>query len=452
MSAHKQQKKHAAPQRKGAEVDFLPAALEVLEKPPSPIGRAVSVLMMLFAAVTIAWMYFSEMDVVVTAQGRVVPTERVKLIQAADAGVIRTIKVRNGQIVKKGEELIEFDSTATTADRARLMREQAEAQIEVVRLKAQLAADPTLFQPPAGIDPAIARTQRSLLVSRLEEQAEKLAGMDQDIARRRADRDAVQSTVVKLERTLPLLKKRLEKNRSLEKMQFLSELNVMDNELQVIDQENELQIQRYRLIQSAANLAVAARQRRQIQAQFSAETLAALAEASRRSAAVTQELVKVEKKKSLQRLRAPIDGIVQQLVVNTIGGVVTAAQTLMIIVPADGDLEIDAKVLNKDIGFVRVGQLAAVKFETYQFTRYGFIEGTMQWVGLDAMSDPKLGLVFPVRILLSDTKMPNKVNGRRGSVAPGMTVTADISIGKRRVLSYFLEPILRYKEESLRER
>ncbi len=452
MSAHEQQTKQPTPRRKGAELDFLPAALEVLEKPPSPIGRAVSLLMMVFAALAIAWMYFSKMDVVVTAQGQVVPSGHVKLIQAAEAGVVRTIKVRNGQVVEKGEELIGLDSTTTTADRARLMREQVEAQIEVARLKAQLASDPTLFQPPAGIDSAIAETQKSLLISRLQERKEKLAGLGHDIARRRADRDAIRSTVVKLERTLPLLKKRLEKKQSLARKRFLSELAVMDSELEVINQENELQIQRHRLTESEANLAVAIRRRKQMQAEFSAETLAALAEGSRRIAAVTQELVKVEKKRSLRRLRAPIDGVVQQLAVNTIGGVVTAAQTLMVIVPANGELEIDATVLNKDIGFVRVGQRAAVKFETFQFTRHGFIEGTMQWVGLDAMSDPQLGLVFPVRILLSDTTMPNRVNGRRGSVAPGMAVTADIAIGKRRVLEYFLAPILRYKEESLRER
>jgi hemolysin D len=332
------------------------------------------------------------------------------------------------------------------------MREQLEAKIEVARLKAQIAADPALFKPPADIEAAIADTQRSLLVSRLQEQEEKLAGLNHDIARRSADRDAIRSTVVKLEKTLPLMKQRLEKNQSLARKQFLSELNVMDNELEVINQENELQIQRHRLAESEASLAVATRQRNQMQAEFRAETLAALAEASRRSAAVTQELVKVEQKKSLQRLHAPIDGVVQQLAINTIGGVVTAAQTLMVIVPAEGDLEIDAKVLNKDIGFVRVGQTAAVKFETYQFTRHGFIEGKMQWVGNDAMSDPQLGLVFPVRILLADTMVPNKVNGQRGSVAPGMAVTADIAIGSRRVLEYFLAPILRYKEESLRER
>lgn len=452
MSARNTQKSQPTPRRKGAEVDFLPAALEVLEKPPSPIGRAVSIAMMLFAALAIAWMYYSEMDVVVTAQGQVVPTGHVKLIQAAEAGVVRDIKIRDGQLVKKGEELIELDSTTTTADRARLMREQLEARVEVARLKAQLALDAGEFRPPPDVDPSIAETQRSLLISRLQERDEKLAGLEHDIARRRADRDAIRSTVVKLEQTLPLLRKRLEKNQSLAKNQFLSELNVMDNELEVIDKENELQIQRHRLAESEASLAVAIRQRKQMEAEFNAETLAALAEASRRDAAVTQELVKVEKKKSLQRLRAPIDGVVQQLAVNTIGGVVTAAQTLMVIVPANGDLEIDAKVLNKDIGFVRVGQRAAVKFETYQFTRHGFIEGTMQWVGIDAMNDPQLGLVYPVRILLSDTTMPNKVNGNRGSVAPGMAVTADIAIGKRRVLEYFLAPILRYKEESLRER
>jgi hemolysin D len=452
MSAHNEQKKPTAVRRKGAEMDFLPAALEVLEKPPSPIGRAVSITMMLFAALAIAWMYFSEMDIVVTAQGQVVPSGHVKLIQAADAGVVRAIKVRNGQFVKKGEELVELDSTSTTADRARLKREQLEARVEVARLKAQIASDPALFQPPPDIESSIADTQKSLLVSRLQEQEEKLAGLNHDIARRSADRDAIRSMVVKLEKTLPLMKQRLEKNQSLARKHFLSELNVMDNELEVINQENELQIQRHRLAESEASLAVAIRSRNQMQAEFRAETLAALAEASRRNAAVTQELVKVEQKKSLQRLRAPIDCVVLQLAVNTIGGVVTAAQTLMVIVPAEGDLEIDAKVLNKDIGFVRVGQRAAVKFETYQFTRHGFIEGTMQWVGNDAMNDPQLGLVFPVRILLSDTMVPNKVNGQRGAVAPGMSVTADIAIGSRRVLEYFLAPILRYKEESLRER
>lgn len=452
MSAHDQHKKPTVIRRKGAEIAFLPAALEVLEKPPSPIGRAVSITVMLFAALAITWMYFSKMDIVVTAQGQVVPSGHVKLIQAADAGVVRAIKVRDGQFVKKGEELVELDSTSTTADRARLMREQLEAQVEVARLRAQIASDPALFQPPADIERSIADTQRSLLISRLQEQEEKLAGLNQDIARRSADRDAIRSTIVKLEKTLPLMKQRLEKNQSLARKQFLSELNVMDNELEVINQENELEIQRHRLAESEASLAVAIRQRNQMEAGFRAKTLAALAEASRRNAAVTQELVKVEQKKSQQRLRAPIDGVVQQLAVNTIGGVVTAAQTLMVIVPAEGDLEIDAKVLNKDIGFVRVGQRAAVKFETYQFTRHGFIEGTMQWVGNDAMNDPQLGLVFPVRILLSDTKVPNKVNGQRGSVAPGMSVTADIAIGSRRVLEYFLAPILRYKEESLRER
>ena len=452
MSSRSRQKSIAPPRRKGAEVDFLPAALEVLEKPPSPVGRIVSIAMMLFAALAIAWMYYSEIDVVVTAQGQVVPSGRVKLIQAAEAGVVRNIKVRDGQHVAQGEELIELDSTTTTADSARLMRERLEARVEAARLKAQLALDADLFQPPADVDPSIAETQQSLLISRLEERAEKLAGLDYDIARRRADGDAIHSTIVKLEQTLPLLRQRLEKNQSLARNQFLSELTLMDNKLEVIEKENELQIQRHRLTESKASLAAAIRQRKQAEAEFSAETLAALADASRRSAAITQELVKIEKRKSLQRLRAPIDGVVQQLAVNTIGGVVTAAQTLMVIVPANGELEIDAKVLNKDIGFVRVGQRAAVKFETYQFTRHGFIDGTMQWVGVDAMSDPQLGLVYPVRILLSDTRMPNRVGGNRGAVAPGMAVTADIAIGKRRVLDYFLAPILRYKEESLRER
>ena len=124
----------------------------------------------------------------------------------------------------------------------------------------------------------------------------------------------------------------------------------------------------------------------------------------------------------------------------------------MVVVPADIRLEVEAQVLNKDIGFIEAGQLAAVKFETYSFIRHGYIEGTLEWVGNDAVADPELGAVYPVRISLADLQMPNEIDGRRGVVAPGMSVTADIAIGKRRVLDYFLAPILRYKEESLRER
>ncbi|TDF56790.1 HlyD family efflux transporter periplasmic adaptor subunit, partial [Cupriavidus sp. L7L] len=154
----------------------------------------------------------------------------------------------------------------------------------------------------------------------------------------------------------------------------------------------------------------------------------------------------------LQILRAPIDGVVQQLAVTTVGGVVTQAQPVAIVVPENTALEVDAQVQNKDIGYVKPGQRVITKVETFDFTRFGYIEGQVQWVGTDAVNDQKLGPIYPVRIRLAEQATPNSVNGRKGALTPGMSVTADIRVDERRMISYFLSPLLRYKDEALRER
>ena len=177
-----------------------------------------------------------------------------------------------------------------------------------------------------------------------------------------------------------------------------------------------------------------------------------LADATKRRDATEKELTKAQQRTQLQVLRAPIDGVVQQLTVFTEGGVVTQAQVLMTIVPASEGLEVEAKVLNRDIGHVRVGQRVINKIETFDFTRYGYIEGEVQWVGTDAVVDERLGPVYPVRIRLLQSETPNVVRGKRGQITAGMSVTSDIRIGERRMAEYFMAPLLRYKEESLRER
>jgi hemolysin D len=143
---------------------------------------------------------------------------------------------------------------------------------------------------------------------------------------------------------------------------------------------------------------------------------------------------------------------VQQLAVTTVGGVVTAAQPLLTIVPEQGPLEIEAQVMNRDIGHLQVGQRVINKIETYDFTRYGFLDGEVLWVGTDAVQDPKLGPVYPVRIQLAQTRTPHAVNGRYGEATAGMNVTADIRTDERRLIDYLIAPLLRYKQEALRER
>jgi hemolysin D len=238
----------------------------------------------------------------------------------------------------------------------------------------------------------------------------------------------------------------------LAKTGHITEAGLIETRLELINLDKEIAVQVYRLDELAAGLE-AARQKLQLaQAEFRARTSTELADAMQRREATRQELVKAEQRRELQWLKAPIDGVVQQLSVSTVGGVVTAAQPLMTIVPHDAALEVEAQVQNRDIGHLRIGQRVVTKVETFDFTRYGTIEGQVQWVGTDAIVDPKLGPVYPVRISLEATQTPNQVQGKSGAVAAGMSVTADIRTGERRLISYFLAPLLRYRDESLRER
>ncbi len=433
------------------EHDFLPAALEVLEKPPAPLGRIISLAIMSFMIILVLWMVFAKMEVVVAAQGRVVPSGSVKVIQSADGGVIKAIHVRNGQKVEKGEVLLELDSTSVNADRERLKREFFESQVEFARLKAQFENRKELQIDLENIDPDMVQTQSFLLISRLDQLDNKLNTLDSDIQRRKSDVQALKSEIERLESTLPLLKKRYQNKARLNKKGFVSDVEMIDAELEVINTSKELDIQRHRLEEARANLLAAKSQRAQAEAEFRSNTLADLAEVAKRRESSGKELIKAKQRHDRQFLRAPVDGVVQQVMVSTVGGVVTAAEKLMVVVPDNIGLEVEAKILNKDVGFVEREQKTAVKINAFQFTKHGTLDGTIQWVATDAVMDEKLGPVFPARIAVHAVDMPNIVNGRRGRIQPGMTVTADIKIGSRRVIEYFLSPLLRKKEESLRE-
>ena len=150
------------------------------------------------------------------------------------------------------------------------------------------------------------------------------------------------------------------------------------------------------------------------------------------------------------QLRAPVAGTVQQLAVHTVGGVVTPAQPLLAVVPSEDGLEIEATVLNKDIGFVRPGQRATVKIDSFPYTRYGYLEASVESVSHDAAQDEKAGLVFPARVKLASAVL--QVDGTAVQLSPGMSLNVEIKTGRRRLIDYLLSPLQSHAQESLRER
>lgn len=434
---------------------FLPAAIEIGETPP-PVAARVLVYVLVGAFVLAgAVACIAHVEVVASAGGRVVPSGRVKLIQPLTASVVRQIHVDEGQTVEADQLLVDLDPTNAAADRARLGQESEGNALQLARLREQLAAlgqpadAPLAFEAPLDAAPERVARQRELLRSAVDGFRARLRALDREIEQREADGMAARAAISRLEATLPLLRERSATLEKLGETQIVPRTELLEFREQLVGQEKELEIQRARLRSARAAIASARERLQSERASVEQATLQELAEVERQGDALREELKKADQRSRLDQLRSPIRGVVQQLVVHTQGGVVMPAQTLMVIVPSDGNLEVDATVLNRDIGFVHADQAAVIKLEPFPFTRYGTIPGTVEHVSTDVIVDEKLGAVYRARVRLERDWL--MVDGKTVRLTPGMSATVELDVGRRRLIEFVLAPLLTYRDEALRE-
>lgn len=444
------------PARLNHEVQFLPAALALQEQPVHPAPRYIQWTIMAFAALTLLWACIGEIDVVATASGKIVPSGKSKVIQPSEVAVVKAIHVYDGQQVKVGDLLIELDTSMTGADVERLNSDLLAAQVDSARSSALLdaiqhnRAPASLAQliPQASAEQQLA-AQRWLQGQYLELQS-SLEQSAAAIEQRSAEIQTAQNTVASLELSLPITRELAANYKRLLERQFVAKHAYLEKEQIRLDQERELSIQQSRVRELSAAKKAAQSQQNSVIAQTRRAMLDLQHESEQRAAALTQELKKAQQRDNLMRLTAPVDGTVQQLAIHTNGGVVTEAQPLMVIVPSDQPVEVEAMLENKDIGFVRPGQTVEIKVETFSFTKYGVVDGLVQSISNDAIEDERLGLVYSARIQLK--KKTIQVGEKLIALSPGMAVRAEVKTDKRKVIDYFLSPLQQYTAESLSER
>jgi hemolysin D len=460
--------------RRSEELAFLPAALEIVETPPSPTGRMIAATLMLLFCAALVWSWWGTIDIVASATGKIVPSGRTKVIQPFETGVVRSIRVQDGQVVKAGDVLIELDPTVNAAERDHLHNDLLAEQLNIARLHAALAGgnDPMAdFLPPIDADPTLITTQRALLLNQVAEHQAKIAALVRQQAQKEAEQATTAATIEKLEALIPVIQPRVDMRKTLMDKDLGSKLTYYETLQLLVEQQKELTVQKSRLREAEAAVAAIRETRRQAEAEYRHTLSDELAKTEQKASGLTQELIKAEQKTRLQRLAAPVDGMVQQLAIHTVGGVVTPAQALLVVVPSDSRLEIEAMVSNRDIGFVRPGQEAEIKIDTFNFTRYGLLQGQVLSVSQDAIirdrqrdrpedrgqgapnetSEPKgQELNYSARISLDRTQM--QIDEQMVNLSPGMAVTVEIKTGSRTILSYLLSPLMRYRHEILRER
>jgi hemolysin D len=454
------------------ELEFLPAALEIVETPPSPLGRAIGATLIGLFVLALAWASLGHVDIVATAPGKIIPTGYSKLIQPFETGVVHAILVTNGQTVNAGDVLIELDSTINEGETNHLRGDLQSAQLDIARLRAALTDtdDPiAAFHPPEGANPALVAMQRQFLVAQVAEHRAKIAALDGQRAQKEAELGTISATVDKLDAVIPTIEERVNIRKALS--EYSNRLQYFEVLQQLTESQQERLVQKSHLKEAKAAVAAIVETRGQTNAEYRRTLFGELAETERKAAGFAADLSKAEQRTKLQQLTAPVSGIVQQLSVHTVGGVVTPAQSLAVIVPSDSLLEVEAMVSNRDVGFVHAGDEVEIKVDTFDFTRYGLLHGQVLSISSDAIvrdnsanqskdkqpgstsdsSEPKgQELTYAARISVDRAQM--QVEDKKVNLSPGMAVTAEIKTGSRRIISYLLSPLVKYKQESLRER
>jgi hemolysin D len=382
--------------------------------------------------------------------------------------------VQDGQAVKAGDVLIELDPTVNAAERDHLHDDLLAEHLNIARLHAALAGgdNPAAdFTPSPDASPALISAQRQLLQNQMAEYRAKIAALTRQQAQKEAEQNTIAATIHKLETTIPVIQQRVDIRKTLMDKELGSKLTYFETLQLLVEQQEDLAVQKSHLQEAEAAAAAIRETRGQAEAEYRHTLSDELAKAEQKANGLTQDLIKAEQKTRLQLLTAPVDGVVQQLAIHTVGGVVTPAQSLLMIVPSDSRLEIEAMVSNRDVGFVHAGQEAEIKIDTFNFTRYGLLHGQVLTVSQDAVirdrkqdrsddrglgaqndtSEPKgQELNYTARISLGRTRM--QIEDRMVNLSPGMAATVEIKTGSRTILSYLLSPLLRYRQETLRER
>jgi hemolysin D len=455
--------------------EFLPAALEIIERPPSVGLRALLLSLCGLFAVALAWSFVGRVDVIAVATGKTIPAGNTKVVQPLQIGSIRAVYVHDGDFVRKGQLLVELDPTVATADSAQsaqTLRSAEEVRARNDALLAYLSGRRPAFTAPPGTPPEVVATQERLVRSAIASYEADRNSLLEQRAQRSSDLDAANAEIAKLRETLPYLDQQIAARRELSDKGYFSKLKLLEYEQARVEHLRDADVQRASAARAGAAIRDIDAQLAKLRETFERTAASEFSDATDKAGTAAEEVKKTQKLRELMQLRAPVDGIVQQLSVNTIGGVVQPAQPLMVIVPCSGNrnvcrspIEVEAYVLNRDIGFVHSGQRVVVKIEAFNFTDYGFIEGRVRSVSRDAVelggksesqadndsSKSRSGSpVYVARIDLDCTVSRNR--NLCGRVGAGMSVQAEIRTGSRRIIDYLLSPLSRSVSEAGRER
>ncbi len=465
------------------ELEFLPAALEIIDTPAPPAARLIPATICGFCVVALAWSIVGRIDIVANAPGTVIPSGKVKVVQSRVTAIVQRILVVDGDHVLAGQPVIQLDATTAAADRDRIGADLAQSKVDVAGLTAlrnNLTPPDAPLSPtmPLGVAKAQFLGEVATITARQAEQRAKLASLVEQMSEKRVEAEENATAIDKLRAELPMLAGVRDMYRNLDAKRLASRIDVLGAEQKFSDAAHDLATQIEHGGEARANLAALTQQYKEQQANYAHAVEQDLGDSERKLSENNAQYLAAVHEAEQMVLRAPVTGIVQQVSIHSEHGVVTPAERLLVMVPDAQPLVVEAMIANRDIGFVRAGQAVSVKVATYSFTRYGLIPGQVVNVSRDAVDDTPNDAQNPNGASKSgDTRRlagsESDLDGGEGTgyiaqialsrqtitvdhhiarLKPGMSVTAEIFTGNRRIISYLLSPMLRYVHDAGGER
>lgn len=459
------------------EREFLPPLLEIQETPPSPLKRWVLWSIIALVVALIVWATVGKISIVATAPGKFIPDGRVKELQPLESSIVKAIHVKEGQQVKQGDLLLELDPTLNQAELAANADKYGFNKLEQARLTAELnngAAHYTAADQPA----ARVALEEHMRRARLQAHATKLAEAKATVDEKTAALAAAEATLKKYEETSAIAAEREASARPLVDTGAISRVDYLQLKEDLAQNRNDLAAQEKTVQQARAAIDGAQRALEEVERDRAADIYKDLDQRVTDEPALKGDMEKAQRLYDLKWLRAPVSGFVQKVDVTTVGQVVTPAQSLVTIVPDGTPLVVEATVSNEDIGYLKIGQPVEVKVDTFPFQRYGSLKGTLISISPDAEdkaaasrdtdtragannsqsndssrdpnTSPNSGYVYKVHIRTADAHFV--VDGESRPVLSGMTVQADITTDRRRVIDFFLSPVVKYLDEGMKVR
>ena len=435
------------------ETEFLPAILEVTETPPSPTGRLVMWSILALAVAALVWSFLGHINEVAVAAGKVIPSGQIKTIQVKNKGIIKEINVEEGQLVQEGDTLVVLDPTTTSADYDSLKKRAAYYKLDIQRLTAELTQQPFTPEEDPDLEPHDLAAEMALYQSRTNDYRTQRQSREDVIAQRVAKLQATQASYEKYAEVLAIAQEKEARLQALSEENAISQFQLLEQQRETIEYAKNAQAELDSINSIRAEIAEAQQNLANVDAAYHKDVMTALVEAKKEYYSVTESIKKAEEDSRMAVIYAPISGRVYNLDVHTVGGIVTDAQPLMQIVPEDAKLEFEVYADNKDIGFIKVGQEAEVKVETFNFQKFGMYKAEVQEISADAVNEPNDQVKhMKYKLILDPTSNDISVYGKPAKIEVGMNVSAEIKIKEKRIIDFFLDPFRRYTSEALRER